>query len=202
MMTAPAPALVTQIWADCPAPDWPGLDRTPVVLIMRTPDTTLRDEARVLVRTALRSFLAPLAGCVPEMVPLHIEPGEAPRLALAGLPVWLSISHDAGLSLTAVSLGGAIGVDLMRVADAVLPDWQALAHDYLGPDAAAGLEGLSAGERPAAFARAWTRHEAALKCLGRPLREWSPDLAREIGLCRISELMLPDPYCGAVALRD
>ena len=200
-------AAVMQLWADDPAPpDWPGLNRTPVVLMVRTPDTTLREEARSLVRTALRSFLAPLAGCVPDMVPLEIEPGQPPRLALAkpplGLPVSLSISHDAGLSLAAVRLGGPVGVDLMRVTDAALPDWQALAHDYLGPDAAIQLEGLGLAQRPAAFARAWTRHEAELKCLGLPLQEWSLDLAQKTGQCRFSELVLPAPYVGTVALRD
>ena len=199
-------AAVTQLWADGLSPNWPVLTGTPVVLMVRTPDTTVRDEARSLVRTALRSFLAPWAGCAPDMVPLQIEPGKPPRLALSGvptgMPVSLSISHEAGLSLAAVRLGGSLGVDLMRVADAVLPDWQALAHDYLGPDAAIRLEGLDLAQRPAAFARAWTRHEAALKCLGLQLQEWSPELAREIGQCCFSELVLPAPYCGAVALHD
>ena len=196
-------ALATLIRADLAAPalnGLSGLDGAPVVLMVPTPDTALRDEARALVRTALRSYLAPLAGCAPEMLPLHTKPGTAPRLDLAGLHVRLSISHEAGLSLAAVRVGGRIGVDLMRVAGAALPDWQALAHDYLGPDVAESLLGLDARERPPAFARAWTRHEAALKCLGLQLQEWSPDLARELALCRTGELALPAAYIGAVAL--
>jgi 4'-phosphopantetheinyl transferase len=196
-------ALATLIWADRAASAVNGLsalEGRPVVLMVPTPDTALRDEARGLVRTALRSFLAPLAGCEPALLPLHAEPGAAPRLDLPGLPVRLSISHEAGLSLAAVRAGGRIGVDLMRAAGAALPDWQALAHDYLGPEAAARLLGLDARERPPAFARAWTRHEAALKCLGLQLQEWSPDLARQLAPCRSGELALPAGYIGAVAL--
>ena len=35
----------------------------PAVLMVATPVTTLRDQARALVRAALRAFLATLAGC-------------------------------------------------------------------------------------------------------------------------------------------
>jgi 4'-phosphopantetheinyl transferase len=192
---------VTPRWADGAASAMPGPDGAPVVLMVATPASTLRDEARGLVRAALRSFLAPLVGCAPALVPLHAEPGAAPRLDLAGRSLHLSISHEAGLSLAAVRAGGAVGVDLMHAADAALPDWHAIAHDYLGPDVAARLLGLGEQERQPAFARAWTRHEAALKCLGLPLQEWSPELARELAPCRVGELLLPAPYIGAVALR-
>jgi 4'-phosphopantetheinyl transferase len=195
-------ALVRPQWAHCAKPALPGPDGTPLVLMVATPDSTVRDEARVLVRAALRSFLAPLLGCTPAAVPLHLEPGKAPRLDTGSRPVPLSISHEAGLSLAALRTGGGIGVDLMRGADAGLPDWQTIAHDYLGPDALAMLLGLGLRDRQPAFARAWTRHEASLKCLGLQLQEWSPDLARELGRCGVSELLLPSPYIGALALLD
>lgn len=176
-----------------------GPDGRPVVLMVATPDTTVRDEARELVRAALRTFLAPLIGCAPAAVPLQMAPGQAPRLA--GRPIYLSVSHEAGLSLAAVCLGRSIGVDLMRTAGAGLPDWQALTHDYLGPEALASLLAIDVRDRQSAFARAWTRHEASLKCLGLQLREWSPDLGRQLQLCSVTDLVLPPPYVGALALR-
>lgn len=197
-MTAP----VTPQWAHSLKPALPGPDGAPLVLMVATPDSTVRDEARTLVRAALRSFLAPLIGCAPAAVPLQTAPGKAPRLALAGQPVHLSISHEAGLSLAAIRIGRSVGVDLMRPADAGLPDWQGVAHDYLGPEALASLLDIDACDRQPAFARAWTRHEARLKCLGLQLQEWSPDLAHELGQCSISDLVLPSPYVGALALRD
>jgi 4'-phosphopantetheinyl transferase len=187
-------------WPDSDSAAAPGADGTPVVLMLATPATTLRDEARALVRTALRSYLAPLVDCVAAMVPLQIEPGQAPRLDVPGRSIHLSISHEAGLTLAAVRDGGQVGVDLMRATEAALPDWQATAHDYLGTDATARILAVAAAERPCAFARAWTRHEAALKCLGLPLSEWTPALARTLASCELVDLPLPAGYVGAVAL--
>ena len=193
--------VVSAQWAHCPEPATPSADGVPVVLMIATPKTTLRDEARRLVRTTLETFLARLTGCAHT---LHTEPGTAPRLdlAVAGRPVHLSISHESGLSLAAIRCGGRVGVDLMHAVDAATPDRETIAHDYLGPDAAAELMRFGVAERQTAFARAWTRHEAGLKCLGMQLQEWSPDLARELAQCRYSELALPAPYIGAVALCD
>lgn len=186
------------LWAERAVPALSNPHGTPVVLMVATPETTLRDQARELVRTALRTFLAELVGCLPAAVPLHADPGHAPRLDFDGLSLHLSISHEAGLSLAAVRHGGKVGVDLMRAADAAMPDWQAVAHDYLGPATLAALK----GQEQAAFARAWTRHEAALKCLGLQLQEWTPALDRELARCQVRELALPPAYIGAVALCD
>jgi 4'-phosphopantetheinyl transferase len=168
--------------------------------MLATPATTLRHEARGLVRTALRAYVARLIGCAPAQVPLHAEPGEAPRIAIASRSLHLSISHEAGLTLAAVRDGGRVGVDLVRVAGAALPDWQVVAHDYLGPDATAVILACPEPERQHAFARAWTRHEAALKCLGLPLQEWTPALAMQLASCEVADLALPKAYIGAVAL--
>jgi 4'-phosphopantetheinyl transferase len=197
--------LVTPVWADRAGQLLPVPHGAPAVLMVATPVTTLRDQARALVRAALRAFLATLAGCPAEALNLHAEPGEAPRvdhLSPDGQPIHLSISHEAGLSLAAVCVGGRVGVDLMRAADAAMPDRQAIAQDYLGPVAAASLAALRGGDGQAAFARAWTRHEAALKCLGLRLQEWTPELERALEQCRVSELALPAGYVGAVAVCD
>lgn len=193
-------ANVVPRWSTSPALPMAGRHGAPVVLMVPTPETRLRDAARDLVRTALREFLAPLLGCTPAMVPLQVEPGNAPTLNLASPSVHLSISHEAGLSLAAIHTGGKVGVDLMRAADAAMPEWKTMAHDYLGPDAAQRLQGVDVSQRQLAFAQAWTRHEACLKCMGLHLQEWSPWLAQRLALCSVSALVLPTGYIGATAI--
>jgi 4'-phosphopantetheinyl transferase len=65
---------------------------------------------------------------------------------------------------------------------------------------AASLNGTPAPQRQAAFARAWSSHEACLKCLGMPLQEWSPALATRMRSCRLVEIALPSNYIGMAAL--
>jgi 4'-phosphopantetheinyl transferase len=180
----------------------PAPDGSLFIIAVPTPRTNLRGQARELVRDALRASLGRLLGCAPEAVPLEIEPGQAPALMLPNASIHLSISHEAGLSLAAVRVGGRIGIDLMALDDTALPDQQALARDYLGPHAATALQGIPAPQRQAAFARLWTAHEACLKCLGLPLQEWSPALAERISRCRVTTLRLPRNYLGAAAFLD
>jgi 4'-phosphopantetheinyl transferase len=169
----------------------------PVVISLRTPCTTLRAQARAQVRTALRELLGPLLGRTPEAVPLVTLPGQPPRLELPGLQLGLSLSHDSGMTLAALYPGGAVGVDVMRVA--ALPDWEALAHDYLGPDACKAIAAVPAKQRDHAFAQAWTRMEACMKCLGTGLREWTPELQRLLARCTVRQLALDEELSGVVA---
>ena len=67
---------------------------------------------------------------------------------------------------------------------APLPDMAALAMDYLGPAVFAAIQQHPAVARSDVFARAWTAHEACLKCLHLPLVEWSPELAKRLATCR------------------
>lgn len=194
-------ALAPHWWAN-PGMPLPAHDGTPYLIAVPTPHTSLRGQARELVRTALRESLGRLLGCAPEAVPLDIRPGQAPVLNLSTTSIHLSISHEAGLSLAAIRVGGPVGVDLMACDVAALPDQEALARDYLGPQAAATLHGASTAQRQIAFARLWTAHEACLKCLGLPLQEWSPVLGATIARCRVAALRLPAGYIGAAAFLD
>lgn len=180
----------------------PASDGSPFLIAVPTPQTNLRGQARELVRDALRASLGKLLGCAPEAVPLEIEPGKPPALTLPTTSIHLSISHEAGLSLAAIRMDGRIGIDLMAFDDAALPDQEALARDYLGPRMAATLNGTPAPQRQAAFARAWSSHEASLKCLGMPLQEWSPALATRMRRCRLVDIALPSNYIGMAALLD
>ena len=161
-----------------------------------------RDSARRAIRIAILAELGQLSGLPPERIALHAEPGEAPY-ALLDAPggrrqVWLAISHDGELSVAAISMQGAVGIDVTRIAE--VPDWQPVARDYLGPEVAAALGALPAPARPAAFARAWSEREARLKCLGWPIAEWTPEAEPVLQACRCAALVLPDGYVGALAL--
>lgn len=156
---------------------WPGPAPAPqdglFVLFLRT--ETRRDTARVQVRQAAREALAAALHRPLGDIGINSTPGSPPRITLAGdaCAIGCSFAHEDAYALAAINLHGTIGVDLMRVQD--IPDWQAVARDYLGPAASATLLAASAAERPRAFARAWTRREAALKRSGQQLAEWKTD---------------------------
>jgi 4'-phosphopantetheinyl transferase len=79
-------------------------------------------------------------------------------------------------------------------------DWEAVARDSLGQEAAAARADLPACGRAEAFARAWSEREARLKYLGRELIEWSADGDAELAGCRCLPLDLPEGYTGLLAL--
>ncbi|MBG6076603.1 4'-phosphopantetheinyl transferase [Polaromonas sp. CG_9.11] len=172
-----------------------------LVISVVTPDSTLRDAARVQVRDALREVLSLQLGCAPESIALKSIPGQALRVELPshGQNIGLSISHEAGLSVAALRRSGPVGVDIMRIAPAF--DWEAVARDYLGPQAVCRIERQPFLEQPQAFTREWTRLEAGLKCLGLALQEWNPALAQRLESCRFRMLKLPLGLRGAVAWR-
>lgn len=157
---------------------WPGPVPAPrdglLVLFLRT--DPLRDAARLQLRQAAREALALLLGLTVDDITIESRPGTPPRILVAGeaRDIGCSFAHEDRCALAAINLHGAVGVDLMRVRD--IPDWQAVARDYLGPAECAALLATSAADRPRAFAEAWTRREAALKLHGQQLSEWRADM--------------------------
>jgi 4'-phosphopantetheinyl transferase len=161
-----------------------------------------REAARLRIRAVLTAALAAHVGIDADRIALHSPEGVAPWAIVAldagDQRVALSISHDGDLSVAAYSFSGAVGIDVMSIVP--VPDWRAVARDYLGPDAARKLAARSDGERDAAFAHAWSEHEARLKCLGLQLAEWCDERAVALQACRCFPLALPDGYVGYVAL--
>ena len=176
-------------------------DRALTVISVCTPETELRHLARRNIRNALQEALGTLLQRPAASVPFMPLPGQAIALDLPKMNIALSVSHAAGLSVAAIRVGGAIGVDLMRIEPgaAELPDWARVAQDYLGPQVRAGLAMLAPALRAASFAQAWTRHEAGLKYLGLPLTEWTLALQHRLTPCVVTALALTAPYCGALA---
>jgi 4'-phosphopantetheinyl transferase len=189
-------ALPVRWWADGGFVDEPASGTVHIVGVRGQPD---RATARRTIRFALLAALAEASGLPASSIRLCGAPGEAPYALLDdGRRILLSISHDGDVSVAALRLdGGLVGIDLMRVAD--VPDWQAVARDYLGPACAAALARVPAPARAAAFARAWSGREARLKCLGLPLAEWRADEEDRLAACTCRPLVVPEGYVGSVA---
>ncbi|WP_032703375.1 4'-phosphopantetheinyl transferase family protein [Pseudomonas syringae] len=131
-----------------------------------------RDEARNRIRTCVRTAVEQWLELPSDAITFISAPGIAPRLLIDGLPEpGFSISHEAGCSLAAINLHGAVGVDLMQVQ--AVPDWHAVAQDYLGAEVVSVLSGMPESVRTIAFAKAWCRREAFLKLHGLALEEWT-----------------------------
>ncbi len=177
-------------------------DRALTVISVRTPETELRRAARQIIRNALQEVIGALLQRPIASILFTSLPGQAIALDLPNTQISLSVSHAAGLSVAAIRVGSAIGIDLMRIEPGAgaLPAWARVAQDYLGPQVSAGLATLAPALRAASFAQAWTRHEAGLKYLGLPLTEWTPSLAQRLAPCVVTALALPVPYCGALAV--
>jgi 4'-phosphopantetheinyl transferase len=172
------------------------------VAVIGVRDQADRDLARAAIRQAIVAELAERHGLPLERIALHSPEGQVPWAHLdtptGPRRAWLAISHDGDLSVAAISLHGAVGIDVTRIND--IPDWEAVARDYLGPDTAAALAALPGDARAHAFARAWCEREARLKYLGRELVEWSAGGDAELAASRCLPLCLPDGYVGALTL--
>ena len=174
----------------------PMLPHVQVISVAHPPATT-RSAARAAIRLALRELVADLFHLALDQVLVVTTPGAAPRLLLDGRPVLggISFSHDGEHSYAAYHDMGPVGVDLMRVQP--VPDWEALARDYLGPAVLQQLQSLDDGQRPRRFAQAWTEREAVLKSAGLALAEW----LELPGKWDVLPVEAPDGYVAAVATR-
>jgi 4'-phosphopantetheinyl transferase len=132
-----------------------------------------RTAARGAIRLALRAALARELSTSIDLIDVISSPGSAPRLVWPGGDVACSISHEDGHSFAAIYLHGPVGIDVMAVRE--LPDWRIVARDYLGPEVEKRLAALAPADRALAFAQAWTAREAALKCAGKALTEWTAE---------------------------
>ena len=181
--------------------------------MVTTPDSTDRLAARALVRTALCQTLGAFLGQPAASVHLVSRPGQAIAVDSPRCPFGLSLSHAPGLSLAAMGQGVCVGIDVVRMDDGVAADagWLGVARDYLGPQVTAWLQATTPAECPVAFARAWTRLEAGLKCLGLGLTEWSPALGQQLATCQVRALdfaghrraspTTDGHFLGAIAMR-
>lgn len=169
----------------------PGAGAELIVISVTTADSAIRHDARARIRTALREALSLLHAVPADAVQLATEPGHAPYAIVHGMKIHLSISHEPGCSIAAISRR-PVGIDLMRVS--AIPEWEGVARDYLLPEAARRIRQLPPERRQLAFALEWTALEASLKCLGMGLEERSE--GRDARLRTCSSLLLDLDRCS------
>jgi 4'-phosphopantetheinyl transferase len=114
-------------------------------------------------RRALRQLLGCYLDADPEAVELRLGRHGKPALADPEIPLRFNLSHSGGVALFAFA-EREVGVDIERIAPR--RDLLRLAERALGAERAASIRAAPPTERLPAFHRAWTRHEATLKCLG------------------------------------
>ncbi len=176
------------------------LDSGLLVLALRTSPNITRTEARLQIRIALQEALALLLACSSAEIELLSQPGHALKLLNPKLNVGLSVSHEIGLSLAAININGALGIDLMSLSSTPASnEIQTLATDYLGNEIAQQIAGAPTNRQANDFTKAWTAFEARLKCGGEVLAEWNEATEKRLAQYRCRDLILPDGYIGTVA---
>jgi 4'-phosphopantetheinyl transferase len=156
-----------------------------------------RRERRAEAGRALRRVLGGYLDRDPGQIELRAGSAGKPALVAPFQPLRFNLSHSGRLALVAVARDREVGID---VEDMSRPrDFSRLARRWLGPRVATEIEATPRHDRAAAFYAAWTRHEAAGKCLGSGLSEKQrrplPAVALDVGPAHAAAL-------AAAALRQ
>jgi len=171
-----------------------------LLISVATPNTAIRDTARMQIRNAVRDAMALRLDVPVETINLITVPGEPPRLKSGSYSASLSISHEPGLSVAAIHSCGSVGIDIMRVDSDF--DWRDVAKDYLEREAVHDIMSRPLSAQACAFANEWTRLEARLKCLGKGLTERSDVRDAALQTCQTRPVPLPQGFVGHVAWLD
>ncbi len=154
------------VWrADLDLPDWPPADALPPdeqARAARLSEPTAR--RWVASRWALRTVLSRYLDEHPASIAIRIDPHGKPVLAEDPPRLHFNLSHSSDLALIAVCRDHEVGVDVERIRPR--RNLMRLAERVLAEDAAEAVLNAPVDTRLTVFHEAWTRHEAALKCLG------------------------------------
>jgi 4'-phosphopantetheinyl transferase len=176
-------------------PRWPGASQLPAEERERAAAFLRAEVARrwVASRWALRRVLANYLELAPPTIELEVGKNGKPRLATAG-GLEFNLSHSQGLALIAVA-ERPVGVDI----EAIQPDrdLRAVAERSLPPADVKDFDAAAEDEQAAIFYRAWTRHEARLKCLATGFS--GPPLETPVA---VENLEVAPEYAAAVAVSD
>jgi 4'-phosphopantetheinyl transferase len=128
-------------------------------------------------RSALRVLLARYLDTPPEQVPLAVGANGKPclrwahddrRKADGAQALHFNLSHSGELALYAFSSSWPVGIDVeLEHTEGRRRDHVALARRVFGKSEARRLQALAPAAREREFLGLWTRHEAALKRVGR-----------------------------------
>jgi 4'-phosphopantetheinyl transferase len=187
----------------------PGLEGLPAPERERAA-TFLRDDAAgrwVASRWALRQVLSRYLDAPAAEIALELDENDKPQLADRSSGLRFNLSHSGDLALVAVTSDREVGVDVEEIESA--RDLLALAERALASEAVAEIRAAAPAEQPLAFYRAWTRHEARLKCLGigltsdrfHPFPRDNEDKGGNVGDgIALVDLEVAPGYAGAVAV--
>jgi phosphopantetheinyl transferase len=158
-----------------------------------------RETARAQLRGVVIAFLAALYKISPTSIFISSASGQSPNVLIsANVPaLYLSFSHQPGLSVAVMDWFSPVGIDLMEEPQDF--DWRTLARDYLGQHAFERIASFSPPEQLRAFSNEWTRLEAGLKGIGLGLAEWNSAQEMKIQTCQFMPLCLPKGFVGMVA---
>jgi 4'-phosphopantetheinyl transferase len=144
-------------------------------------------------RALLRVLLARYTGLEADQLRLEVGANGKPRLA-GSRPLHFNLSHSGPIALYALSAAGPVGVDVEAgTGPRRRFDELALAARTFGEAEAARLARLDPPDRRREFLRAWTRHEAALKCSGSAASGERPPWVADLGLELGAAVALPRP---------
>ena len=194
-------ALTVYFWPES-ADDIP-MNQSLIVIAVRTLPTTVRSQARKLIRMAITQILADKLSCPYSEIKLISQSGQSVKVSQPRQNIGLSISHEPGLSLAAININGKVGVDLIDV-KSIPNDHEIykLALEYLGTQVAEYLSLLPSELQKHEFAKAWAEFEARLKCQEKSLDEWTASSALQLNTLTIRPLALPESYIGTVVFSD
>lgn len=150
-------------WPDMPAAPDPG-EVAVIRIRLDAPRVTLRQVARDCALRILRGWGHASASLD--------ETTTGPKLTGCGVMA-LSLAYTTNDAWLALARSHSLGIDATIIKDFAERD--EVARTYLGPSSTV----IASSDVPAAaFAAAWSRHEATLKYHRLPLTEWRPGLPK------------------------
>jgi 4'-phosphopantetheinyl transferase len=170
------------------------------ILCWHREENVNRTAARVFVREQLSAVLAQVHGLSPSDIQIISTHVEAPAIQIGKDRYPLSLSYDGHYAVAAIHSEHSIGVDVMSVVTDF--DWRSTAQLYLSPQVFELLNSTDAALQFKTFLQYWAQNEAALKCCGLPLQEWSADIALVLANYKHQSFTMPDGAIIAYAIKN
>jgi 4'-phosphopantetheinyl transferase len=144
-------------------------------------------------RGILRSLLASYLDCAPDEVQFVYGANGKPALAgqFAESRLHFNLAHSENLALIAVTLLGAVGIDVEEIRP--VSDADELVERFFSPRENAQFQQLSTEQKDVAFFNLWTRKEAWLKATGEGIGH---------SLNRVEVTFLPGEAASLLALPE